>query len=252
MPDKNALFQSIFKTSFDQPEALTLLQKTVKDYPYFTPAQYYLLLKDRQNKEQAAITSLLFNNPLWLQWQLNAGNSTESDIIKIADGLTIREEAPSNTERTIAAPVLVEPSPIKTQELKTTEPIVNSDKEELLFEPLFATDYFASQGIKLSEELKADDKLGKQLKSFTDWLKTMKKVQPAKLEAESAGPVDQVVQTMAEKSNAEGEVLTETMAEVFVQQGKYAKAREVYEKLSLLNPLKSPYFAAKIEQLKSN
>jgi hypothetical protein len=58
------------------------------------------------------------------------------------------------------------------------------------------------------------------------------------------------VQAMAEKSNAENEVLTEAMAEVFAQQGKAAKAIEVYEKLSLLNTAKSAYFAAKIQNLK--
>jgi hypothetical protein len=40
------------------------------------------------------------------------------------------------------------------------------------------------------------------------------------------------------------------MAEVFARQGKMAKASEVYQKLSLLNPAKSTYFAAKLENLK--
>jgi hypothetical protein len=62
--------------------------------------------------------------------------------------------------------------------------------------------------------------LGKQLKSFTDWLKTMKKVQPAKMEADTTTPVDTLGSNFSRKSNTEGEVLTETMAEVFVQQGK--------------------------------
>ena len=46
----------------------------------------------------------------------------------------------------------------------------------MVFEPMHLVDYFASQGIKLSEEVQTGDKLGKQLKSFTEWLKTMKKV----------------------------------------------------------------------------
>jgi len=40
------------------------------------------------------------------------------------------------------------------------------------------------------------------------------------------------------------------MADVLVQQGRTNKAVEVLKKLSLLNPSKSTYFAAKIEQLK--
>ena len=112
-------------------------------------------------------------------------------------------------------------------------------------------DYFASQGIKLSDDIPPADKLGKQLKSFTEWLKTMKKVHVAELENGSI-QTDMTIQNLAEKSNTEGEIVTEAMAEVFAQQGKTGKAIEVYKKLSLLNPLKSAFFAAKIEQLKGS
>jgi hypothetical protein len=40
------------------------------------------------------------------------------------------------------------------------------------------------------------------------------------------------------------------MAEVFIQQGKINKAIVIYQKLSLQNPSKSPFFADKIESLK--
>jgi hypothetical protein len=121
----------------------------------------------------------------------------------------------------------------------------------LSFEPMHLVDYFASQGIKLSDDIQTADKLGKQLKSFTEWLKTMKKVHVPDPET-GAVTADVSIQTLAEKSNAEGEIVTEAMAEVFAQQGKTGKAIEVYKKLSLLNPLKSAFFAAKIEQLKGS
>ena len=127
--------------------------------------------------------------------------------------------------------------------------IKNAENENAqAFEPMHLVDYFASQGIKLSEEVQTADKLGKQLKSFTEWLKTMKKVHVADTGAASGGEI--AIQAMAEKSNTENEVVTEAMAEVFAQQGKLAKAIEVYEKLSLLNTSKSAYFAAKIQNLK--
>lgn len=121
--------------------------------------------------------------------------------------------------------------------------------ETLLFEPLHTTDYFASQGIKLSEDLQSGDKLGKQLKSFTEWLKTMKKVHTQKSTEDLAVPLDPTVSRLAENSNQEQDVLTETMAEVYLQQGKKSKARDIYQKLSLQNPAKSAYFAAKIDSL---
>jgi hypothetical protein len=144
----------------------------------------------------------------------------------------------------------IEPTEINIPALKQ-EPIT---EETLLFQPLHSTDYFASQGIKLSEEIQPTDKLGKQLKSFTDWLKTMKKITPEKIQVDPAhtAQTDTAIQTLAEKSNTEGEVLTETMAEILAQQGKAEKAIEVYQKLSLLNPSKNIYFAAKIDQLKEH
>ena len=142
-----------------------------------------------------------------------------------------------------------EPLPIKFE--WNAQP-VNADDEAMLIEPMHMVDYFASQGIKLSEEMLATDKLGKQLKSFTEWLKTMKKIHSDTVEADtdSSQHQDKTIQSLAEKSNTEDEVLTESMAEVYMKQGKNKKAIEVYEKLSLFNPVKSAFFAAKIEYLK--
>jgi hypothetical protein len=110
-------------------------------------------------------------------------------------------------------------------------------------------DYFDSQGIKLEDE-KANDKLGAQLKRFTDWLKQMKKINSNlnNLETDAAG--ESQVQNMAEHSNEPKEIVTEAMAEVLVKQGKPEQAIQIYEKLSFFNPSKSAYFAAKIQELK--
>jgi hypothetical protein len=131
-----------------------------------------------------------------------------------------------------------------------------STKDTISFEPLHTSDYFASVGIKLSEEARPSDKLGLQLKSFTQWLKTMKKVHADQLKETGFTDNqlnvqnDQTIQQLAEASNKENLVVTEAMAEVLVQQGKIIKAIEVYEKLSLLDPSKKAYFAAKLNQLK--
>jgi hypothetical protein len=60
------------------------------------------------------------------------------------------------------------------------------------------------------------------------------------------------VEQMAEHSIDVGEVITETMAEVWIKQGNKEKAIEIYNKLSLLNPDKSAYFASLAEQLKNS
>jgi hypothetical protein len=63
---------------------------------------------------------------------------------------------------------------------------------------------------------------------------------------------DKNVEKMAEHSIDESEVVTETMADVWIKQGNKEKAIEIYHKLSLLNPDKSAYFASLAEQVKNS
>ena len=135
--------------------------------------------------------------------------------------------------------------PIYTKHTDQTE-------DKIVFQAYHTVDYFASQGIKISNKADMSDKLGTQLKSFTDWLKTMKRLPPSKLEQQMEEKESEVVIEMASHSLESKEVLTETMAEVLLKQGKKESAIEVYNKLSLLNPSKTPYFAAKIEAIKRN
>jgi len=184
-----------------------------------------------------------------------AENSDNDD-----DEVILTAETPPLTEEQMMLaqdPDKTEQEPITEEEIapiKITMPNMENDttpETALTFEPMHLVDYFASQGIKLGDEVQPADKLGKQLKSFTEWLKTMKKVHATDTEA-NAGISDIAIQALAAKSNKEGEIVTEAMAEVLLQQGKAGKAIEVYKKLSLLNPSKSAFFAAKIEQLKGS
>ena len=161
-----------------------------------------------------------------------------------------------------AEPELVELSDIDTKQFESEslsnvlaevskqfkEEPVDKDAELVIeSEPYHTIDYFASQGIKLEAELKPDDKFGHQLKTFTSWLKHMKKLPATKMAEKEPDPV---IENIAQNSLVEGEVVTESMAEVLLKQGKTKQAMEVWEKLSLLHPDKSHYFATLIDQFK--
>jgi hypothetical protein len=129
---------------------------------------------------------------------------------------------------------------------------VDPSKSALTFEPYHTIDYFASQGIKAKEEDdKPKDRLTRQLRSFTEWIKTMKRLPESEITAAVSATDEKKVEKMAEVSIHDREVVTEAMAEVWEKQGNIAKATAIYQKLSLLNPGKSSYFASKIEQLKN-
>jgi hypothetical protein len=279
------LYNKIFNKSESDWDTTLFLEKTVEDYPYFGLAHYFNIKNTASSKGSfapiAAKAALFFNTPFLLRANLyneNAAlenatiidkkvifsddNEQEIDVIKATE----QQDLPQIKQETTAAFEKVNNNTVSIAEevLNTADNILPSEstdtldkvpdsivtKEEMIFEPLFASDYFASQGIKLSEVIAGDDKLGKQLKSFTSWLKTMKKVHPDKLPLVNE-MVEKAVQYQAAISNMGIEVVTEAMADAFILQGKQIRAIEVYEKLSLLNPLKSAYFAAKIEQLKN-
>jgi hypothetical protein len=123
------------------------------------------------------------------------------------------------------------------------------DHNELLFEPYYTVDYFASQGIQYKPEEAPSDKFGQQLKSFTDWLKVMKRLPLTELGKSVDPKEERKVEQNAGQSLTSEEVVTEAMAEVWIKQGNTTKAKEVYHKLSLLEPSKSAYFASKISEL---
>lgn len=60
-----------------------------------------------------------------------------------------------------------------------------------------------------------------------------------------------IAQQLAERSVAENQdVISETLAKLYAKQGYRDKAAQMYARLALLFPEKSPYFAAEIEKLK--
>lgn len=228
------------------------LEKKVKEHPEssfarFLLLQHYKKINDPDFDKLTKQSVLYFSNPAWLQFQLaqsqfKVEKETE-DVSKIAASTQIETSSANTKEETLS----------KKEEAPNDEVVFEASEDDasIEFEPLHTVDYFASQGIKLSEDALMNDKLGKQMRSFTEWLKSMKKLHPGKL-PEQNEVIEKIIQTSAEASNVETEVLTEAMAEVLIKQNKKEKAIEMYQKLSLTNPGKSSYFAAKIESLKTN
>lgn len=196
------------------------------------------------------------NNLLWWQYvelaleevpnEATAIELIEKEVITI-EPETLELEATQTIEEEV-------PTVFSTALAKVKESLDAPLPKENVFidlEPYHTVDYFASQGIKIDIIVEPKDKLGKQLKSFTDWLKTMKRIGPTPANLSINTEAEKEIVHHAASSITKDEIITETMAEVLAKQGKIDKAIEVYEQLRLINPEKNAYFAIKIQQLKA-
>lgn len=206
--------------SADTEETLAAI---LEKYPWFSGGQLLnALLKKKKNSDDAdqllAKAQLYVSNPLWVNWQvvdLSPDAFPEPGFQKID----------------------IE---IKGEDTETA----------LSFEPLHTIDYFASQGIRLRADQLGNDSFSKQVKTFTEWLQSMKKIYHTD-NANLTKTADGNISKMADASNSSSDIITETMAEILIQQGKKQQAISIFEKLSLLHPEKSSYFTARISELKN-
>lgn len=259
----NQLVRTLLQKDSIEECSIDELQTYADRHPYFGAAQLLLAKKlqtenSEQYEEQLQKTFLFFHNPLWVQQLLD--DYGKAEIIaapKKENGHAVETIAPAVVVEAVKEEVPVTElaedidKPIETvNPIKIPGPVEEKKTSDLIFEPYHTVDYFASQGIKMKEEEKPKDKLGQQLKSFTEWLKTMKRLPVAEIVKEVDPGSEKKVEQLAETSLQERDVVTETMAEVWEKQGNLSKSIEIYNKLSLLEPSKSAYFAAKIEDLK--
>ncbi len=213
--------------------------------------------------------------------------SPEEPALKEEEQAAVLEEETqpaSKEEEHLAEEVAIEEPPTVVQEILQEEEaapqieIVEEKKsakpkQEPLIQPIYTEDYFLHQGIDAKDETVQEEK-EKQLMvmmSFSDWLmhfKTRKEKQKeeeedqkalktmwqkeklaAALEEENEEIPEGVFEMAVNSIKHEDDLVSESLAEIMIKQGKFDKAIEMYRKLSLRNPQKNAYFADKIEKL---
>jgi hypothetical protein len=241
------------------------LQDLSEKYPYSSALQllYTQKLKEQNSdalNEQLQKTLLYYKNPLFIHYILNAEtNKAQTSSNKTYDKEIAQELAAATPTAAIYteedAPAISEmvqedEGEISIPELKI-EPL-DPATAQLAFTPYHTIDYFAAEGIKLNDEQNPiKDRFSTQLKSFTDWIKQMKRLPGSSYQTNITALEEKKIEKMAAQSVSGENAVTEAMAEVWIKQGNKEKAIEIYKKLSLQNPHKNAYFAAKIDYLKN-
>lgn len=192
----------------------------------------------------------------------------------------VEEAIPEEVE----APAAEEIVPPPPRERRTVKSILHEEQDDNLIPPIYTEDYFLHQGMHISNDLpedigNPDHKLNLQeqqkslmvVMSFSEWLMYYKKKKKqeeeqeqdqkdlrtmwqkeklaAALEEENEEIPENVFEMAVNSITKEEGLVSESLAEVLVKQGRYDRAIDMYKKLSLRKPQKKAYFARKIEEI---
>jgi hypothetical protein len=209
-------------------------------------------------------------------WEFTVGNQqADEPVVPTVEPVTealadTREASPEEVkEEKTAAPLAAELPVNQPTVTAAEEPIkiypleIPEEETTLTFQPLYTDDYFAYK--RLQEPGSADELNAKgmaDMRSFTEWLREMKQSfakkadkdwyhqQLHRIYVDDDPEVSEAVEKMAMESiTLNDDIVSETLAEIWARQRQYQTAIQIYQKLSLLNPNKSAYFAQKIQEL---
>jgi uncharacterized protein (DUF2164 family) len=164
----------------------------------------------------------------------------------------------SESELKIEIETILEPSlEIENDaDLIQTEPIRETSREDFIeeaiipIENVYGGDYFTTQGIHIDESEKQEEiKLNFTRNSFKDWLKLMNKIKTEEEIETSKEKNEYPINSLQDIEHQELDIYTETMADIYINQGLKNKAIQIFEKLSLINPSKSAYFTSRINKI---
>lgn len=263
------------------------IEEIITRYPYFALPRYWLARKQRwqdklssnttdtTDKQAIARARLFAHDPfVCLQYLLTpfeqpqihsalpiAGSLVEETLPDTSSTETSERESSTpavESETRSEVPETQKPVPASIAPADADSPTESGQPEAKLCEeeplhspwaePLYTRDYFAYAGITLGEdEADLHRPTTAQMKSFTEWLRNTRRP------IHRADPDSAEEETDEPESHTEApfRVITESMANIWLQQGQPLKAIEVLEQLRLLNPEKSDYFAQRIATIRN-
>lgn len=276
------MIQALFQRESMDEITLDELKAHAEAFPYSSIIQFLYTCKLKSQyhldfPEAVSKTALFFDDSNWLNYQLreegengnfrkiiydsqynNISEDEEVEVLNLpAEGRGgeevegVEEVDFEENEGVFHEPAIVQTTEkIELQDNEQNTALQTNNDFEFPLTPYHTVDYFASLGIKINMESDKDE-LSRKVKSFTAWLKTMKRLQPG-AETVTVKDIQSILTTHKDEERQSDAVFTEAMAEVYLKQGLRGKAIEVYDKLSLQNPLNSHNFANKISQIKEN
>ena len=268
-----------FSYLLQKPEQITQqhvdsLKKIIEEFPYFQAARavYLKALKAQESfkynselKHTAAYTtdrSILFEyitseafeqHAIAKKIALQTTNETLYGIDVTAEEVIVKDNKTSFDFNEVNSNAVMDPELFLPKEENLTEETLSEEKSTLqLGKPLDFSKretHSFMEWMQLSataKPIKREEKksgIEGKLKLIDKFLENNPKIPPA---ANTANKVNLAKENNAEKT----ELMTETLARVYLEQKKYKKAIQAYKILSLKYPEKSGFFADQINAVK--
>ncbi len=243
--------------------SLTEIEKIMVEYPYFQSARL-LYIKNLSNQGSISYNRELKRTAIWITDRRKLFYLLDSRVLLPVDddNKQAKTESLLDNIETIDFSALTQVTQFKTEgDFKSTNTELNDELSQLIM----------SGSAQASVFFKVDDKIDLEDFKNTFSKKKQTNVKNKVLSESSEGHRKKLIDSFIteqpkiiydKKKNAkteelaakeievEPEMITDTLAKIYINQEKYDKAILAYEKLSLKYPKKNIYFASQIKKIK--
>ncbi len=251
--------QEQFTTYLQQPEkleeaSLTDLMSLVKDFPYCSSAHTLLTLKLYIDKNvlydaELKTTAIYAGNRRILKKHIDRLNASTVRIVLPDEDSKKEKKA---TETTPPSPTgfkkTEEKTSVSVKENTAEKPQGEDESRSYTIEELKKIIEDRIREIEAEKEQKKKQEAKQKPLSKAEIIDSFIKNEPAIPPPKSSfyNPVEYAKRSVVDEEN----IVSETLANIYMDQGHFEKAIHIYEKLILKFPEKSSYFAALIEKAK--
>ena len=226
------------------------LSSIVESYPYFTVAQVLLsvgleLIEDKKSAKQLKLTAAMVPDRNILR-HLIAESKEKVNSVDLPDELgNDSQHSTVNTQQSLEDIVIPEIDLNKSQEELSREMFLLEEKRKSLDELKLLIEQRIAELEREKEESINEDKTMSKSEIIDKFIAENPQISRPKQEFYDPMVVAQT--SVVDKEN----IISETLATIYLNQGYIEKAISMYEKLSLKNPEKSVYFAELINKAKN-